>query len=48
MDNGDLYSGAWKEGEREGYGTCKFYTGGYYRGEWAKDRICGLGFLVST
>ena len=41
LDNGDLYSGVWKDGKREGHGTCKFFDGGYYKGEWVNDLIVG-------
>jgi hypothetical protein len=37
LDNGDIYSGAWKDGKREGFGVCKFFNGGYYKGEWLND-----------
>jgi len=37
LDNGDMYSGSWKDGKREGFGICKFYKGGYYKGEWIND-----------
>ncbi len=48
LDNGDLYSGAWKDGKREGYGTCKFYQGGYYKGEWLNDQIAGQGIMIKV
>ena len=46
LENGDIYSGVWKEGKREGYGACKFFKGGYYKGEWINDEMVGNGILV--
>lgn len=46
VENGDIYSGTWKEGKREGFGSCKFYKGGYYKGEWLNDEIVGVGVLM--
>ena len=40
-DQGDLYSGTWKNGLRDGSGSCKFFSGGYYRGEWSADEMIG-------
>ena len=39
LDNGDLYSGQWKDGKREGFGICKFFKGGYYKGDWIADKF---------
>jgi hypothetical protein len=37
--NGDVYKGAFKNGERNGAGLCKFgKTGSIYRGEWRDDK----------
>ena len=46
MDNGDLYSGAWKDGTRNGSGCCKFFDGRYYKGEWLNNMIQGNGIQV--
>ena len=45
-ESGDLYSGTWKNGLRDGSGSCKFFNGGYYRGEWSADEMSGQGVLV--
>lgn len=41
IENGDIYSGTWKDGKRDGTGCCKFFSGGYYKGEWQGDEIFG-------
>ena len=50
LDNGDIYSGIWKDGKREGNGVCKMFdTKGayrYYKGEWHQDQIHGTGIMV--
>lgn len=37
IENGDIYSGIFKDGLRDGMGSCKFFNGGYYKGEWKND-----------
>jgi hypothetical protein len=37
--NGDIYKGAYKNGERSGTGICKFgKAGAIYKGEWREDK----------
>jgi hypothetical protein len=37
--NGDVYRGAYKNGERFGIGLCKFgLTGAIFRGDWRDDK----------
>lgn len=46
--NGDVYKGAYKNGERSGSGLCKFgLTGAIYKGEWREDKPYGNGMLYS-
>lgn len=46
--NGDVYKGAFKNGERNGTGLCKFgITGSIYRGEWRDDKLMGNGTLFT-
>eukprot|EP00347_Sterkiella_histriomuscorum_P023389 403334820 len=46
LENGDIFSGQWKDGKRDGFGSCKFFKGGYYKGQWVNDQILGEGVLV--
>jgi hypothetical protein len=46
--NGDVFRGAYKNGERSGIGICKFgLTGAIYRGDWRDDRPQGSGILFT-
>lgn len=46
--NGDVYKGAFKNGERNGTGLCKFgLTGSIYRGEWRDGKPQGNGILFT-
>lgn len=46
--NGDVYKGAYKNGQRCGTGICKFGpTGAIYRGEWRDDKPHGNGILFT-
>jgi len=48
FENGDIYKGQFKGGERHGTGLCKFAaTGAIYKGEWREDRPMGIGILFS-
>lgn len=43
-----MYKGAFKNGERNGTGLCKFkLTGSIYRGEWRDDKPMGNGTLFT-
>jgi hypothetical protein len=46
LNNGDIYSGSWQRGLRDGTGSCKFYQGGYYKGVWVDDEINGKGVYM--
>jgi hypothetical protein len=48
LPNGDVYKGAFKNGERNGSGLCKFgLTGSIYRGEWRDGKPQGNGTLFT-
>lgn len=48
--NGDIYIGAWHNGERSGYGTMNKANGDCYEGYWLKDKREGSGsyFYAAT
>lgn len=42
-DNGDLYVGQWKAGQRSGKGTLFYANGDKYIGQWKNDQRFGVG-----
>jgi hypothetical protein len=43
---GDVYSGDWVRGKRNGHGVQKYATGAEYEGEWKKDQRHGYGSML--
>jgi hypothetical protein len=48
FQNGEVYSGNWKNGKREGQGTHSFPNGGNYIGEFRQDAWNGKGTLAQA
>ena len=47
-NEGELFKGHYKDGQRNGPGVCMMVTGAIYRGEWKDDLPHGVGTLYST
>lgn len=45
-ENGDKYTGEWKNGKREGYGIFRFANGDAYAGGWQNDKKEGSGIVT--
>ena len=46
--NGDKYTGAYEENERNGEGEFTWEDGHKYKGEWKNNVKCGKGELFDT
>lgn len=46
LEGGEVYCGAWQEGERHGQGRCSFSTGDEYEGLWQRGKRHGSGRCV--
>ena len=46
-ENGDLYAGEWRQGQRHGYGVYKYKeSGAKYSGFWENDKRHGKGEIL--
>lgn len=41
-----MYTGQFRDDKREGKGFYKWIDGSTYKGEWSRDRMHGIGYLV--
>ena len=48
LSNGDVYTGEFIDGKREGYGTYSCTNGTRYEGEWVDDMFIGRNRVTST
>lgn len=46
LENGAIYTGQWKNGQRNGQGKQVWLDGSYYEGYWFQDKAHGKGRLV--
>jgi len=47
MYDGTEYVGEWKNGKKNGFGSCKYAkTREYYQGKWVGDVRCGQGIII--
>jgi hypothetical protein len=46
--NGDRYEGQWKDGKRDGQGTCTYANRDRYKGKWVDDTWSGVGEGIKT
>jgi hypothetical protein len=48
VDNGDVYEGEWKNGQRHGQGVYNWYDGDLYTGPWFEGKRHGHGVFIFT
>ncbi|MBK9503987.1 MAG: hypothetical protein IPO03_01015 [Bacteroidetes bacterium] len=46
LENGDMYTGQWVNGTREGYGRYDWANGAFYVGDFKYNGFHGLGTLL--
>ena len=46
FENGAIYVGQWKNGEKCGFGVQNWYDGSFFEGYWLNNMTHGLGRLI--
>ena len=46
LENGDIYTGEWKNDEKHGQGTYTYVDGDIYTGEWKNEKMHGQGEFI--